>query len=137
MQRVSSKESAQLSKLVQRWDSLTLRTMLTTENQRTIRPERLRNLTGGTGRLSDSERAQLAALTENQTTITALIRRSQNVPERRRRKALRDFTRYGKEKGVKTDPKDTRSQRSIRALKTLQVDQLQGNFYMRRGKDGT
>lgn len=80
---------------------------MTQESQRLMRPERLGNLAGGSGKLSEDDAARLKAIRRNSTKLTAMGKRS--TPRERKggkrndseaNRKMRDWLTKGKAKGT-------------------------------------
>lgn len=137
MKRISAREAERLSALQSKLGDRTTRQILTPEGNRIIRPERMRNLLAGRGRLSESEAQQIENATRNASSLTALKKRGEGKREFKVNRALRDWLSTGKAKGVdyksqSTDEKE-RQLKAIKALRFLGIDPSDGTFYVRKG----
>ena len=140
MQRISPQESERISELSSRLGSLEFRTLLsqTGGTKRTMRPERLGNLTAGRGKITEAEAERLALISANAPLLENLSRKNQGKNKQKTRRALREWLTKGKEKGVRysDQDKETRDeqQRAIKALRYLGIDPSEGTYYVRRRK---
>lgn len=136
MKKVSASEQERIASLSAKIGDRTLRQILTPEGKRIIRPERLRNLAAGSGRLSEAERNQLANVTRNSNSLAALKKRGSGQ-EFKVNRALRDWLNNGKQKGVDFKDQEASERESqlkaIKALRFLGVDPSDGTFYVRKG----
>lgn len=110
MQRVTPQQSEQIQKLEVRLGSLRFRALMTGENQRLMRPERLENLLEGHGRLSERERAQLGLIRRNSNKLVNLAKRESPRERKglRRReyevnRELKNWLQHSKPKEQRTD----------------------------------
>lgn len=138
MKRVTAGEAERLRSLQSQLGDRTLRTLLTSEGRRLMRPERIDNLLAGRGRLSETERTQLGLVSSNSAKLKALKQKGSGKQEFRTNRALRSWVTTGKEKDVNyvTQPKDERDSQltAIKSLRYLGVDPSDGKFYVKKGK---
>lgn len=138
MKPVSGAERERLEQLSSRLGDRTLRQLLTPEGKRLVRPERIRNLSGGSGRLSEWEREQLRNISRNSNALVSLKKKGSGKREFKTNRALRDWLNTGKEKGVKfhDQEKDIREKQltAIKALRFFGVEPNDGTYYVRKGQ---
>ncbi len=132
MQRVSPSEASRLSELRSSLGDRTLRQLLTQENKRLVRPERLLALERGTGKLSETETAQLRHISRNANQIKALKRRGEGKREFKVNRSLRIWLNQGKAKDEPLQEEEEKN-RVIKALAFLGVDPSDGTFYVLKG----
>lgn len=138
MKRVSSSQSLRIAQLEQKLGSRTLRTILTSENQRLMRPERLSNLLTGSGKLSESEIDRLQLASSNAQQLSNLQKRGSGKLPWKVNRSLRDWLAYGKTKSQswKDMSEEERKQglKAIRALRFLGIDPSDGTYYVLKRK---
>jgi len=134
MQKVSASQSARIAELETSLGSKTLRTLLSDDGKRIVRPDRLSHLLGGSGKLSEGEAERLAAISRNANQIRALQKRGAGKQDFRVNRAVRTWVVNGKKKGTDVGQKDEMGQKkkraTIRALAYLGVDPSDGTFYI-------
>ena len=137
MDRVSSGETKRLAELRSQLGDRTLRTLLTHEDKRLMRPERISNLLAGRGKLSEWERSRLQTVSTNAPKIKQLKAKGKGKREFQSNRALRSWLSHGKAKGVEYKEQDApekeSQQQAIKALRFLGVDPGEGKFYVRKG----
>jgi hypothetical protein len=101
---------------------------------RLMRPERLRNLTEGRGRISAAERERLALIQTNAPLLEKLSEKNRDKKPVQVRRALKDWIKSGKQKGEPYEKDSARTQAAIRALSFLGVDPSEGTYYVRKRK---
>lgn len=136
MERISRQESERISDLSSRFGGLEFRTLMsdTGGTSRLMRPERLRNLAGGRGRISAAERERLALIQTNAPLLEKLSEKNKQKNPTKIRHALRDWIKYGKQKGEQYPGSKEDQQKAIRALGFLGIDPSEGTFYVRKRK---
>lgn len=136
--RITTGQVAQVGSLTDKLGSLTLRTILTGNNQRLMRPERLANLAAGRGRLTEAERERLELASENSRALGTLKKRGKEKRPTRVNRGLRDWLIAGKERDVdyqSQEPDEKKDQlKAIRALRFFGVDPSKGTYYVNRRK---
>lgn len=136
MRRISASESAEILELARTIDPLLLRTLLSDEQKRLMRPERLENLESGKGRLSDAEAARLQEVRTNRQSIRNLARKTGGKQPFKDRHAIRTWVRKGKSKGVEFKDQNIEKRHeqlaAIRALRFLGIDPSDGTYYVKR-----
>lgn len=125
--RISSTDAIRVRNLEARLGSRTLRQILTPEGNRLMRPDRIANLSGGSGRLTEYERERLEIAFRNSNQLVGLKKRGIGKREFKVNRALRNWINYGKAKG---DENNDDSQKAIRALRFLGIDPNDGTFYI-------
>lgn len=138
MQRISASQSAEIKELLTHIDSLTLRTLLSEEDKRTLRPDRLQNLIEGRGRISRSEVLRLEDIRTNRVAIQNLSRKQAGKRKYEKPRKIRQWLYHGKAKGVdykdqSTETKDDQLQ-AIKALRFFGIDPSEGTYYVRKRK---
>lgn len=134
---VSSRESDRILALTQRIDERAMRTILTGENERLMRPERFANIVRGTARLTEAEKDRIDLLSRNAVQIENLSKKGDTLGNREfeTNRALRDWLQFGKAKGEPRPENRTKELRAIRGLRRLgYTGSLQGKGYVRKGK---
>lgn len=138
MKRITVGEANRISELSNRLGERTLRTLLTGENKRLVRPERMENLRTGRGRLSESELARLELVSRNANALSALKKRGSGKREFKVNRSLRDWVTTGKRKDVdyraQDQPEREDQLRAIKALRYLGVDPSSGTFYVKKDR---
>lgn len=134
MQRVTTKQALRLSQLEQELGNRTLRQLLTQENQRLVRPDRLSNLVAGSGKLSASELDRIEAVSRNARLLKALKNRGSGKREFKTNRAMRDWLVHGRAKGGHADQPEEDRWKAIKALGFLGVDPSSGTFYINQRK---
>lgn len=136
MKKITARDTARISSLTTKLGDRTLRQILTPDGKRIMRPERVRNLVAGRGRMSEAEREALANATRNSQALAALKTRGAGKREFKVNRALRDWLTTGKSKGVdfkQSSEERERQLAAIKALRFLGVDPADGTFYVRKG----
>lgn len=136
MKRVTAQEADQIRTLETRLGSLRFRTLITDENSRLMRPERLLHLTEGRGKLSDRERRQLSRIKSESRKLQNLGKKETNRERKGDKRSesevnrkMRDWLNHGKTKGTK-NRKDRQFWKAIDALDYLGVDPDDGTYYL-------
>jgi hypothetical protein len=143
MRKVTAQESRDLATLVDRLGSVRLRTLLTEEDSRLLRPDRLLNLTAGRGRISESEASRLRLVKRNAREIELLARKETKDEKKGRarkahkvNRALRDWLTHGKERGIAygDQESDIKADQitAIKALRFFGVDPVKGQYYVKK-----
>jgi len=134
MERVSKADATRLRNLEQRLGSRTVRTILTREDRRLMRPERMENLKSGRGKMSEDERKLLDTLSREAGQIKRLQSRRTSAQKAGKKRvewkvnrSLRDWVQHGKERDA-----PGKDQRVIRALAYLDVEPSDKTFYHHR-----
>lgn len=134
--RISDTQSNRISELESRLGDKTIRTILTGENQRLMRPERYANLVSGKAQLTEAEKERISLLSANAQRIQTLARQSEqrgNIDFKTNR-ALRDWIQFGKQKGAERDPNRQRELKAIKGLRYLGISgPLARGGYVRKG----
>jgi hypothetical protein len=133
-ERVSSSEARRIAELESRFGSRTLRTILSPEGSRIMRGDRLANLTGGSGRLTEVEKDRLARVSANAQQIDYLQGKGQrrgNV-EWKNNRALRDWVAHGKERDAPRRDNRDRELKAIRSLRYFGIAPSAGGGYVRK-----
>ena len=139
MKRVSIGDRQRLADLEARFGNVEVRTLLTGEGNRLVRPERFQHLLSGSGRLSEAESERIKLLSTNSNQIKALLKKNENKKSQYKvRRAVRTWVTQGKSKGVdfKTQSAEDRERQiaAIKALRFLGIDPGDGTFYVQRRK---
>ena len=132
-ERVSQSDARRIADLESRLGSRTLRTVLSPET-RLMRPERLDNLTRGSGKLSGEERDRLARVSANAQQIEYLQGKGQrrgNI-EWKNNHALRDWVAHGKERNAPRRDNRDRELKAIRSLRFFGIAPSSGRGYVRK-----
>ena len=132
MQRVSPSDAKRISELRLSLGDRTLRQLLTQKGSRLVRPERLRSLESGTGKLSDTEAAQLRHVSRNSNQLKALKRRGESKREFKVNRSLRIWLNQGKAKDEPLQEEEEKN-RVVKALAFLGVNPSDGTFYVLKG----
>lgn len=133
-ERVSSSEANRIAELESRFGSRTLRTILSPEGSRIMRPERLANLEGGSGQLTSAEKDRLARVSANAQQIEYLQGKGQgrgNI-EWKNNRALRDWVAHGKERNAPRRDNRDRELKAIRSLRYFGIAPSSGRGYVRK-----
>ena len=133
MKRISSSEAKRISELRSTLGDRTLRQLLTQEDKRLIRPERLAHLESGSGKLSESEARQLKAISKNSTLLKNLKAKAKEKREFKVNRSLRIWLNQGKAKDEPIQEQETKD-KVVRALGFLGVDPTDGTYYVRKGQ---
>lgn len=139
MKRVSIGDQRRLADLEARFGNVEVRTLLTGEGSRLIRPERFQHLLSGSGKLSETEAERIQLLSTNSNQIKALLKKNESKRSQYKvRRAVRTWVTQGKSKGVdfkKQSAEDRETQlAAIKALRFLGIDPGEGTFYVQRRK---
>ena len=135
MKRISLSDAERLSELRSTLGDRTLRQLLTQEDKRLLRPERLRHLEAGSGKLSERETEQLRNISQNATKLKALKKRGSGRQEFKVNRSLRTWLNQGKAKDEPVGEMDIdQRNRVIKSLAFLGVDPQDGTFYVRKGE---
>lgn len=145
--RIQPADSRQIQQLAKELDDYTIRTLLTPEGGRLIRPERYANLQAGRGVLTESEKERLGILSANKEALRSLKRkqrdreilskRGKEVTTRTKQqwenRALRSWVLHGKDRetpyDVQADVTKQKQQSAIHALFYLGVDPIKDKDY--------
>jgi hypothetical protein len=149
--RIQPGESRTIRGLTNSLDEYTVRTLLTGEGERLIRPERLANLQAGKANVTEAEKERLRLLSANRQALTSLKRKqrgkevlskrgkevSSRTKQQRENRALRTWVFHGKEKetpyDVQSDSTKEKQQPAIHALFYLGVDPISDKTYYTKG----
>jgi hypothetical protein len=141
MKKISGSDANRLRQLEQRLGSRLVRTILTDEDRRLMRPGRMDNLIAGRGRLSADESERLTRLSANAQSIEALKKkRSSDERHGLKRKdfkvnrAIRDWVNHGKERDAQRTIGENGEQNAIRGLRFFGVDPSEKHYYLRKVK---
>jgi hypothetical protein len=131
---VSHHEAQRIAELTDRLGSRTVRTVLTGEGNRIMRPERLANIYGGTGRLTPEEKQRIELLSANAQQIEWLARKGEQRGnlEWKNNRALRDWMIHGKEKGQGRRRDRERELKAIKSLRYFGINPASGRGYVRK-----
>jgi len=140
MRKVTPEESEQIRSLELRLGSLRFRTLMTPESNRLMRPERLGNLSGGSGRITDEEAARIKAIRRNSNKLISMGKRktpSERKGGKRREyevnRKQRDWLFKGKDKGTSLKQWQTDNPGWYDALATLDyfdIDPDEKTYYV-------
>ena len=132
--QVSRSDARRISELENQLGSRTLRTILSGESQRIMRPERLANIEAGRGRLTDAEIERIKLASANAQQIGQLKKRGQSRgnQEWKNNRALRDWMQNAKERGAKRRDDRSREMKAIRSLRFFGISPSSGRGYVRK-----
>ena len=149
--RIKPGESRQIRGLLNQLDDYSVRTLLTGEGERLLRPERLANLREGKAKLTDAEKERLAKVYTNREALSSLKKKqrgreilaksgrevSTRTKQQRENRALRSWVIHGKDRETPYDvqaPQDKEAQQpAIHALFYLGVDPISDKNYYTKG----
>lgn len=129
---ITAEEAEQIRELTLRIGDRRLRTILTREGARLVRPERLANMEGGTARLSAADRKALNRAWSNRVAISNLGKRGDKLGKRefQTNRAIRTWLLHGKSESQRRR-KDKDELDAIKALRFLGIDPDEGLYYLR------
>jgi hypothetical protein len=149
--RIQPGEARQIRGLTNGLDEYTVRSLLTPEGGRLIRPERFANLQSGKAKLTEAEKERLQILSANRQALTSLKKKQRGrevvskrgkelaprTKAQRENRALRSWVIHGKEKDtpydVQADSVKHKQQPAIHALFYLGIDPISEKTYYTKG----
>lgn len=149
--RIQPGQSRKVRGLLRELDEYSVRTILTGEGDRLLRPERLANLREGKAKLTASEQERLEKAYANREALSSLKKKqrgreilaksgrevSTRTKQRRENQALRSWVFHGKDRETPYDvqaPQDKSAQQpAIHALFYLGVDPISDQTYYTKG----
>ena len=99
-----------------------------------MRPDRLANLTGGTGQLTESEKDRIKLISANAQQLEYLQGKGErrgNI-EWKNNRALRDWVAHGKERNAPRRDNRDRELKAIRSLRYFGIAPSSGRGYVRK-----
>ena len=133
--RVSSRESQRLSQLESRLGSRTIRTILSGDSERLMRPERFANIQRGTAKLTEAEKERIGILSANAQRVEQLAKKGESLGNRefQTNRALRDWLQFGKGKDQERRKNRDEELKAIKGLRRLgYTGSLKGKGYVRK-----